>query len=161
MFTESLELEETAIVPQTTSGGRKGRASDQAGADPKNAIIERLVVGRTSSDASSDHLDMLKIEADASRIEPFGEATVEDEAQRTEAEKMDSGGKRERKKKSEEEEGEKKKKKKKKKSKERKEDEPEDTVLDINQIPNFRKFLQLLDKGTITNTVECLNFILI
>jgi hypothetical protein len=123
--------------------------------------MERRVVGRTSSDASSDHLDMLKIEADASRIEPFGEAK-EDEAIRTETEKMDGGGKRERKKKSEEEEGEKKKKKKKKKSKERKEEEePEDTVLDINQIPNFRKFLQLLDKGTITNTVECLNFILI
>jgi len=144
LFTESLELEETAIVPHITGGGRKGRASEQAGADPKNAIIERLVVGRTSSDASSDHLDMLKIEADASRIEPFGEAKA-DEAMRTEAEKMDGSGKRERKKKSEEEEGEKKKKKKKKKSKERKEEEPEDTVLDINQIPNFRKFLQLLN----------------
>ncbi len=146
MFTESLELEETAIVPHTTGGGRKGRASDQAGADPKNAIIERRMVGRTSSDASSDHLDMLKIEADASRIEPFGEAKVaaEDEG---EAEKIDGGGKRDRKKKSEEEEGEKKKKKKKKKSKERKEEEPEDTVLDINQIPNFRQFLQLEAEG--------------
>ena len=113
-----MELEETAAVPVASS--HKQRAG---GHSPAVSAEER-----TTDETAS--LNVLEIEADASRSEA-GEAD-EEPGRRKKKKKKENG---------EEDDGEKRKKKKKKKSRERKEEpEPEDTMMDVNQIPNFRQF---------------------
>ncbi len=95
---------------------------------PRAAEERPAPASRTGGSTASEQLDILRIEADATRTE----SPAADE------EKL------KKKKKSAEEEVEKKKKKKKKKSKEREDDEPADTMVDLREIPNFRHFLQRL-----------------
>ena len=114
-----MELEETAAVP--VASGHKQRAG---GHSPAVSAEER-----TTDETAS--LNVLEIEADASRSEA-GEADEEPGRRKKKKKKKENA---------EEDDGEKRKKKKKKKSRERKEEpEPEDTMMDVKQIPNFRQF---------------------
>ena len=126
-----MELEETAAVPVASS--HKQRAG---GHSPAVSAEER-----TTDETAS--LNVLEIEADASRSEA-GEADEEPGRRKKEKKKKENAeeedGEKRKKKENAEEDGEKRTKKK-KKSRERKEEpEPEDTMMDVNQIPNFRQF---------------------